>query len=966
MNKCNGSITIALILLSVLLSLAGSALAESSELFPDEEWNRTYNVPAMDYTHWMAQTSEGGYIIIGSMDYFSHSKEYIIVKTDAKGDQQWSGKFREEDEDRAGYQMQTYIMQTSDSGYLIAGSTENFKTGSLNIWIRKLDAEGIEQWKKDFREDRPSRQFFGGNNITDRYNDADRSVRETPDGGFLILGKTNHCQNCTIEIERPMDIWLMKIDPKGNEEWNRTLGRTYLEAYSFTVTPDGGFVLASSDHDTTWFKKSDQFGNELWNRTCEGIGGQLIVIQQASDGGYAAAIADPSESQIRLIKIGPDGLKQWEKTYGDSSFRIFQHTQDGGFLLWISEWDDSRLLKVDPDGNEQWRRNINDLIVSYVEQTKEGDYLLAATKLSGDVILGYTVRKLDSRGNKLWEKILRNEFSWSSRRGKTIAETDDGFVVMGDGYVVMGIGYARTDLKLMKFKNREIPFAVFTYEPEYPGVNQPITFDASVSNDPKGNITNYRWDFGDGNITDTTGMKVIHSYDSIGEVSVKLTTMNNSGGVNTTWKKVFVQKLIAPEDTLNVTFGNFSGAKYAQEAYDGGFIIAGRNDSTYEGWLLKTDTDGKEEWNWTFMGNEIKSVIQTHDGGFMATGEYDMSDIRLIKIDKTGKEEWNRLFKRKGIPPYLSFGIIFGENGTVAQTHDGGYIIAGINRSVDTDFKTLYEAWLFKTDPQGNEEWSRILRGNETGQNILSSVQETSDGGYIVTGTWWNYYGHTDPSVRLIKTDQKGNEKWAWIRTISQVDHAGPGLQTSDGGFVMMGTSSYLNQSSWDPYTGFGWDTDIWLMKTDARGIEKWRKSNRVKSLAWEASLSATQDGGYVYSAIVQERPENDYENSDSFSAKFVKLDPEGNIEWQKRDEGYSIKPTSDGGYVMARGSSLVKLGWGKPEVSLSGIIPNGTSANLNGTSNATISSPENVTGFEAVLAITMLLLVCIARRKRR
>jgi len=87
-----------------------------------------------------------------------------------------------------------------------------------------------------------------------------------------------------------------------------------------------------------------------------------------------------------------------------------------------------------------------------------------------------------------------------------------------------------------------------------------------------------------------------------------------------------------------------------------------------------------------------------------------MSDIRLIKIDKTGKEEWNRLFKRKGIAPYLVFGIVFGENGTVAQTHDGGYVIAGINRSVDTDFKTLYEAWLFKTDTHGNEEWSRIIR----------------------------------------------------------------------------------------------------------------------------------------------------------------------------------------------------------------------------------------------------------------
>jgi len=205
-NKYN-NIAIALIVLGVLVNSCGTALAESSEPFPDEEWNMTYNVPAVDDTHWIEQTSDGGYIIIASVNHFSHgnalSKEYIVVKTDTKGSQQWNRKFREEDEDRAGYAMQTCIMQTSDSGYLIAGSTENFTSGSLNSWIRKMDAEGIEQWKKDFREARPSRQFFGGNNITDRFNEADRSVRETPDGGFLILGKTNHCRNCSLKKRGP-------------------------------------------------------------------------------------------------------------------------------------------------------------------------------------------------------------------------------------------------------------------------------------------------------------------------------------------------------------------------------------------------------------------------------------------------------------------------------------------------------------------------------------------------------------------------------------------------------------------------------------------------------------------------------------------------------------------------------------------------------------------------------------------
>ncbi|HEX7628604.1 MAG TPA: S-layer protein domain-containing protein [Candidatus Methanoperedens sp.] len=372
---------------------------------------------------------------------------------------------------------------------------------------------------------------------------------------------------------------------------------------------------------------------------------------------------------------------------------------------------------------------------------------------------------------------------------------------------------------------------------------------------------------------------------------------------------------------------------------------------------------------------KLKTVFETLDGGFMAAGEYNVSDIRLVKIDKTGKEEWNRLFNSKGMGSNLGFGIISGENGTIAQTQDGGYVVAGINKWAAGD---NLEAWLLKTDPDGNYSWSRILRGNMTGQNILSSVQETP-GGFYVTGTWWNPYGGPHPDAVLLKNDQNGNEKWAWTRVKSINDHAGPGLQTSDGGFVMMGTSSYFNQSNWTDYTadhtadftGPEWNTEIWLMKTDSQGNELWIKGNRVKKLAFEVSFSAAQDGGYIYSVIVQERPENDFETDiygEIYSVKFVKLDPDGNIEWLKRDEGYSIKPTSDGGYVTARGGQLVKFGGARHEPLQPGIVSE-TSISAptfvavpNETQTAT--NIENAAGFEVVLVILMFLAAFISRRK--
>ena len=571
MKKYN-SITIALIVLGVLVNTCISALAGSSEQFLEEEWNRTYKVGDIYTVQSLQKTSDGGYIIIGTLSKNSNNgrypEDYFLVKTDSMGNEEWNRTFREKN--RTGEFISPISWQTSDLGYLIAGGTNKYDTGSSKLWLIKTDTQGNEQWKKEFGGDRPSRQSFGGNNITGRTNEAHRSVKETPDGGFLVMGNTGPCRDCKV-TEHAVDIWLMKIDPAGSEEWNLTLGKTNESAFSFQVTSDGGFVLAgTSDSNITWLKKSDQSGNELWNRTYQETGGRAVVLQQAFDGGYAIAVTDSSGSQTWLIKTDQDGQEQWNKTY--NSFDVFLQTRDGGFLIHSVSPDES-LLKVDSNGNEQWKKIMTEmsiLSISYFEQTNEGGYIFAGTKYYYDSILGSCIVKLDSHGKKLWEKVLRDELSWSI---DTQAKKTD------DGYVVVGISPDRRNLKLMKFKGRDDPFAVFTYEPEYPGVNQTVTFDASLSNDLKGNITNYRWDFGDGNTTDITGKKVTHSYAKTGEVSVKLTIMNNSAGVNSTRKKVFVQELMAPVETMNVTFGNFSGAKYAKETADGGFIIAGRNES---------------------------------------------------------------------------------------------------------------------------------------------------------------------------------------------------------------------------------------------------------------------------------------------------------------------------------------------------------------------------------------------------
>ncbi len=119
---------------------------------------------------------------------------------------------------------------------------------------------------------------------------------------------------------------------------------------------------------------------------------------------------------------------------------------------------------------------------------------------------------------------------------------------------------------------------------------------------------------------------------------------------------------------------------------------------------------------------------------------------------------------------------------------------------------------------------------------------------------------------------------------------------------------------------------------------------------------------------IVQERPENDYESTNDFSVKFVKLDRDGNIEWQKRDEGYSLNQTSDGGYINVKGSRLVKLGGIKHDAPPTGIFQKASETSLNENLNETrtVTPLKKVEGFEAGPAITILLAAFSTKWKRK
>jgi len=207
--------------------------------------------------------------------------------------------------------------------------------------------------------------------------------------------------------------------------------------------------------------------------------------------------------------------------------------------------------------------------------------------------------------------------------------------------------------------------------------------------------------------------------------------------------------------TFAKTYGGTSDdmARFVQQTSDGGYIVVGETNSFGELdiFLIKTDAKGNVQWAKTYggIGSEwASSVRQTADGGYIVAGTTTSfsageSDIFLIKTDAKGNIQWAKTYG--GATDDRAF--------SVQQTSDGGYIVAGLTSSFGTGDWNIF---LIKTDAKGNIQWAKTYGETDTIDRGAFSVQQTSDGGYILAGTTISF-GAGEHDIFLIKTNARGN-----------------------------------------------------------------------------------------------------------------------------------------------------------------------------------------------------------------
>lgn len=314
---------------------------------------------------------------------------------------------------------------------------------------------------------------------------------------------------------------------------------------------------------------------------------------------------------------------------------------------------------------------------------------------------------------------------------------------------------------------------------------------------------------------------------------------------------------------------------------DGGYAVAGcvePSQALPDVYLAKFDDQGALEWQrrWDIDNDSFDcayDLIQTSDGGYAMAGEGGLRNGFIAKTNSTGVLSWAREWVGSTADARFD---------SIAQTTDGGYIVAGTE-----DTMTSSQMLLAKYTSTGTLSWARLWGG--TGWEMGHSVIQTSDSGYAVTG-YTDSYGAGDDDMFLAKFNSSGTLQWSRIWGGIYLDQGHSIVEASDDGLVITGIMDLT-----------GPDGKAMLVKYNSSGTLQWSRSWSTSptniDIGYDVAL--TSDNGFAVGASTQ-----DYMDR---KMTLIKYDASGTLQWSRSwSELYtptnppSVAQTSDGGYALA------------------------------------------------------------------
>jgi len=339
----------------LIVAVLPATVVSAAETAPPVTWNVTFSPEENNKFDAVANTADGGYIVLGSTltKTYGGREDLLLVKTDSQGNKVWTQKLPE--------MAAASVVETADGGYIVAGYNISTVGPDENLTSRgyqgtsfliRTDADGEEIWRQVLPGEKVSAVLptaDGGYavigwlwnppgsaddttafitktdaNGTPIWNQtfpaaAANTAVVTADGGYVIGGTKSPF---TYDVG---DAFLIRLDADGKTLWNRNYKVPVI--FDIKETGEGGFIYSGN----YWYGLVDANGEEVWLRNMEGLAGYAVALRPA--GGYMIAGKDIRSGVGFALGIDEDGNVQWRTTFPDAAIYAAVDTPGGGYTL---------------------------------------------------------------------------------------------------------------------------------------------------------------------------------------------------------------------------------------------------------------------------------------------------------------------------------------------------------------------------------------------------------------------------------------------------------------------------------------------------------------------------------------------------------------------------------------------------------------------------------------------------------